>query len=349
MDLTPLLDSRSDDAPSGENLEYDPTFMNLEIAAQPGEERQVGDQTIPAEEPDYKEVSSLAVEVLERSHDLRAAIFLAQAELRLNGLPEFAQVLDYIAGCLEQHWATCHPELDEDDGDPTMRINAVRALADGATILRAVRLAPLTDSRGFGRFNLRDMQIASGELPPPEEGETTDSATISAAFQDTDDDRLAEILAGAKTSVEAVKRIGAVFDTETPGEGPDLDPLVKSLQLIVQRLAAEVGDDDAAEEAAEAAADDGDGAPAAAAPVASGGGAVMSAPGTIANTNDVIAAIDRIMEYYRRNEPSSPVPILLARAKKLVNADFLAILEDMVPDSVPEVQRLGGIAEEEEV
>jgi hypothetical protein len=88
----------SDDDPSGENLEYDPVYIELELAAQPGEERQIGDDVIEAEEPDYAEISDLAQKVLERSHDLRAAVLLAHAELSRNGIPEFAEAVSFIVG-----------------------------------------------------------------------------------------------------------------------------------------------------------------------------------------------------------------------------------------------------------
>ena len=74
------------------------------------------------------------------------------------------------------------------------------------------------------------------------------------------------------------------------------------------------------------------------APVASGGGAINS-------PNDVLNTLDRIISYYKRNEPSSPVPMLLLRAKKLVSADFLTIVKDMAPHGVENVYLIGGIEE----
>ena len=137
MDLDALLAAREGEKPSGENLEYDFDFMQLQIAAQPGEERQAGAEILAAEDPDFKDVEARALAVLERSHDLRAAVILAAAVLHTKGLPGFAEVLAYIRGCLDQHWDTCHPQLDaDDDNDPTMRINAVKGLAGAGTVDR---------------------------------------------------------------------------------------------------------------------------------------------------------------------------------------------------------------------
>lgn len=343
MDLDSLLQSHGEDAPSGEDLEYDPAFIELEIAAQPGEEKQAGDEIIAASEPDYKDVRAKALEVLGRSHDLRAAIYLAEAELRLDGFPGFAQATTYIRRCLEEFWESCHPQLDaEDDNDPTMRVNAVLSLADPDRILRGVRKAPLTQSRTFGMVSLRDIAVAEGEMTPPSDMDSVpDSASVSAAFQDTDEAKMREIAGAASTALADVQAINAKFDTETPGQGPDLDPLIKLLKQAARRLNEVVGGPVAAETGDAGDAEASEAAPAEAARSGGGGGS-----GAINSPNDVLNALDRIMGYYERAEPSSPVPILLKRAKKLVNADFLTIVKELAPGGVDNVNLIGGIEEE---
>ena len=167
MDLEALLQSRGDENPSGEDLVYDLAFMTLELAAQPGEERQAGDKIIAAEDPDFKEVTEAALAVLEQSHDLRAGVFLSMSELRLRGFSGFADGTAYLRGCLENYWDTCHPQLDaEDDNDPTQRVNVILSLAAPDTILRGIRITPLTDSRTFGRISLRDIAVAATSVSP---------------------------------------------------------------------------------------------------------------------------------------------------------------------------------------
>lgn len=349
MDVDTLLQSHGEDAPSGEDLEYDPIFMELEIAAQPGEERQVGDEILPAQDPDYKEVAAKAMDVLQRSHDLRAAIFLAEAELRLTGLIGFAKATSYIAGCLEQHWDTCHPQLDaDDDDDPTMRVNAVLSLADSSRILRGVRRAPLTKSRTFGAFSLRDIAVAEGEMTPTSDMDSVpDPGQIAAAFQDTDPDVLREIADAAALALANVQAISATFDDKTPGQGPDLDPLVKFLKQADSRLKGALGAPESeavgAEDSSDDHGDDNVAAASAGAARSGGGGAV----GGINSPVDVQNALDRIIAYYQRCEPSSPLPLLLMRAKKLVNADFLTIVRDMAPSGVENVNLIGGIEQDE--
>lgn len=341
MDLEALLQAREGDEPSGEDLEYDPDFTEMELAALPGEEKQVGDEFLPAEDPDFKEVVVKATAVLERSHDLRAAVFLAHAELKLGGLERFAPVTSYIRGCLEQFWDTCHPQLDEDDDDdPTMRVNAVLALGDGATIINALRTAPLAESRMFGRVCLRDIAVAEGDMTaPPDMDNVMDAAAIGAAFQDSDPEILASRLEAARTIGDNLKAIDDVFTEKTPGQGPDLDAVIKMSKQVISRLADAIGGEEA--EALEEL--DGEDAGVSGAQAGGGGGAPL---GAINSQNDVHNAIDRIIAYYQRAEPSSPVPILLARAKRLVGADFLDIVKDMAPNGVDNVNLIGGIEED---
>ncbi len=332
-----LLKNFGEDAPSGENLEYETVFADLQLAAQPGEERQIGDEIIEASDPDDSAIIEKATAVLEQSHDLRAAVYLAGAELRKNGFAGFAQVTSYMRGCLEQYWDTCHPELDEDDdNDPTMRVNTVLGLADDATMIKVIRRAPLTQSNTFGRITLRDIAVADGEVAPLDGAENIpDQAGIAAAFKDTDADTLTEIHTAVAQALEDVRAMDAVFDDKTPGMGPDLAPLIKTLQRAVTRLAEETGveTDEVVEEEAES---------------ASGGAPAKAAPsGAITSPRDVENAIDRIVLYYNTYEPSSPVPILLARAKRLVGADFMTIVNDIAADGVHNVKLVGGIVDEE--
>lgn len=339
------MKTHGDESPSGENLEYDPAFTAMELEAQPEEERQAGSEIVAGRDPDYKALAEKAREVLERSHDIRAAVYLADSELRIRGLEGFAEVTSLIRFCLEDHWATCHPELDaDDDDDPTMRINAVTNLAGRSTVVRSLRRwAPLSNSRAFGQVSLRDVEVSNGDTPPAEDETPMPMADVQAAFKDTPAEQLMAYYEAAKAAFEDVNAIDAVFLEKTPGFGPSLDPLQKMLGDIVAILAKETGADAPAAEASGADAEDGSGPQL----QTSGSGATaVSAPGQIASAADVAGALDSIIAYYKRNEPSSPLPILLTRARRLIGADFLTIMNDMAPLGVENVNLVGGIEED---
>ena len=56
----------------------------------------------------------------------------------------------------------------------------------------------------------------------------------------------------------------------------------------------------------------------------------------------MLRALDKICEYYDRNEPASPVPLILRRAQKLVMLSFYEILEDIAPDSISQAELVLG-------
>lgn len=62
----------------------------------------------------------------------------------------------------------------------------------------------------------------------------------------------------------------------------------------------------------------------------SGGEDAMPAPTTRAQANDLLGAV---ATFFRQAEPSSPVPLLLERAKGMSGRDFLSILQELVPAS----------------
>ncbi|SHH01058.1 type VI secretion system protein TssA [Marivita hallyeonensis] len=338
--MSDLFIAHGDDAPSGENLEYDPDFTAMELAAQPEEERQAGDEIVEGKDPDFKDLAAKARAILERCHDIRAAVYLANAELRLTGLSGFAEMTRYIRFCLEEHWDTCHPQLDaDDDDDPTMRINAVTNLSDRSTILRGLRVeAPLTDSRAFGQVTLRDIEVSKGETPPREDETPMPASDLNGAFLDTNDEKLNEFLTSAQAALENVNAVDAVFLEKTPGFGPSLEPLQKMLAQVISVLSEAVGEDEP-----EATGQSSNAGPTVSASIEGGSGT----PGQIASQADVAATLDRIIAYYAKHEPSSPIPILLQRARRLIGADFLTIINDLAPLGVENVNLVGGISEEE--
>jgi type VI secretion system protein ImpA len=65
-------------------------------------------------------------------------------------------------------------------------------------------------------------------------------------------------------------------------------------------------------------------------------------PGVITSREDVVRLLDRMCEYYERSEPSSPIPLLLRRCKRLVSANFLDIVRDVASNAVDQVETLCG-------
>jgi len=321
---------------SGPNLEYDTEFAALERAAQGKPEQMMGATVVPAEDPDWKVVAKSAQALLARTKDLRVAVHLAKAVLRTGGIEGFAEALAVLRGLIDGYWDSVHPRLDpDDDNDPTMRMNALAALVDGPT-LAAVRVAPLVASRALGKFSLRDVAVASGELPPPKDQAPVTMSTIDGAFDSIEAEALTATTASAKSALDDVGTIETLVTEKVGGSravslGKLTSMLATAHKLLAGALARRGG--------ADAASTDGGGAS-----VTEGGAAPRRSgmPGQVNSREDVVKALEQIIAYYERQEPSSPLPIVMKRAKRLVTMSFLEIMKDVAPDAMPQAALLRG-------
>ena len=338
-DLESLLAPIGDDSPSGDDLEYDPEFLALERAAAPKAERAIGDNVKAAEEPDWDKVVELADALLRRSKDLRPAIHLTTAWMRTSGMAGWSAGLSLIRGLLEQFWDSVHPQLDaDDDNDPTMRVNSVVPLGDLQGVLRYFRTTPFVQSPRLGRFSLRDLRIANGTLKVTlAEGETEASlAEIEACCMDCSEDDLAAVTAAIVQAMENAKAIDSIFNDRVGTNGPDLKNLLSDTYELKKFLEAQLARRRPQDGAAgEDGSDPGGG-------VATGGGASRATNGAISGPQDVTRRLDELCDYYARNEPSSPVPLLLRRAQRLVGMDFTDLLKDLAPGGISELRTISG-------
>jgi type VI secretion system protein ImpA len=331
------------DAPSGASLEYDPAYIALFEAAKGKPEQQMGSSVIPAQPPEWRNVEKSAASVFERTKDLRVAVLLVRARIQTAGAAGLFDGLAFVRALLERNWDTLHPQLDpEDDNDPAMRMNALAELANPETIVAAFRQAELASARGVGRVRVRDLERsvapapaasngAEGAEAPAEEKHVAPDAVFAACDRAT----LEQTAAAANGAVEDLRALEA-FVREKVGveRAPNLAKLSAVLQLVAKTLGARVAP---AAEAAQGTGPDGAGADA---PANGAGGPGLS--GTVRSREDVRAALDGICAYYERFEPSSPIPLLLRRASRLVAGNFEDIVKDLLPDAMGAVENLRG-------
>jgi type VI secretion system protein ImpA len=336
LTIETLLKDVSTDAPCGINLEYDPAYLELIRIAQGTPERQMGATIIPAEEPNWRGVRDRCGELFARTKDLTIAVKLCEALLRVEGLDGLRNGLGVIRGLLDQRWENLHPQLDSKDGnDPTQRLTILSGLADPTQFVSRVRAVPLTDSVA-GKFGLREIGWSRGQSAPPAGMEVPKAEVIDAAFRDTPPDALRATAQAADQAAEIVQaadaRLTALVGT---GQGINFEPLLKVLREVSSEVRRHLPQDPQATQ----------GGAAGAGGAAVAAGASRSSTGDIQSLDDVRAAIERICKYYEQYEPSSPLPLLLRRAQRLVGKGFLDIMKDVSPDGVKQVESLAGIVE----
>lgn len=339
IDVDALLLEIDSDAPCGPDLEYDPAFLALEQEALGKPEVQYGETITPAVPPDWKAVRRMAGELLERSRDLRLALHLLRASLALHGISGLADGVALIERLLDARWNSVHPLLDADDGnDPTLRINSLALLSDTGTLVRELKDATLVTLPGLGPLTIKLLEIANGELAPPAGQEKIAVASIESAIADLDPDKLAAGVDALKRSLDSVVNIELILVRQVgSSQALNLDALTRPLRKAHEFLARQVQG-----AGGTAAADAGGGGGDHPWPMDTPDKARSAAGGEIRGRDDVLRMLDRLVDYYRRHEPSSPLPILLERAKRLVPMNFFEIMQDLAPDGVAQLEVIRG-------
>ena len=339
-----LLQPIAADRPCGDNLEDTALLSSVDSARLFGRARPLDAPSDPHDiwkPPDWNDFRRVVEDALGRSKDLRLLATLGVSLLRTDGIAAFLQTLPVAAAWLETYWTETYPRIDE-DGDAMLRRNALNCFADGMAVIDALRRLPLVSTRQHGDVSLRDVEIATGQLPPREGEARADEAQINAAFAAVPVQSLADLHGQVTAGLEALRRTEAAMSTQA---GPDGTPAVEPLVAVLSRME-RVLRTQLAVRAPSAGADRarGDAAADASMRFAAGGHAVV---GPIASRQDALHALDAVAEYFRQHEPSSPVPIFIERAKRLVAKSFLEVLADVVPDALPQARMVGGITEQE--
>lgn len=323
---------------AGQDLSYEPAYSILEEAMRGTAAQFVGRECVrEAQEPDWTVIADDVSKMLERSNDLYLLVIYTTASLASEGLAGAAKGFARLRRSIAQDWQNMWPELDMDES-PQERYVAHRNLLqnlcnpvfspdDPYHFLQRLSRAPLCASPRIGAFSMEQIQAAeSGEPGAPGMGE------IEAAFQDTPLPLLKTNLEAAKEALENVKVIIARCQEVIGIElAPSLNPLqnalsdaVKLLQRFMPNPAMGEGNDAATGGELP---DNGQNARASKIETV-----------TIHSRNEATVALDKIIEYYRSHEPASPVPLLLQRARRLIDSDFLSIVEDLHPDALSQIQ-----------
>lgn len=351
IDRKSLVSNISPDQVCGEDLEYDNDFIELESLSQGKAEQQIGNTFVEAEEADWQEVKNKALDLLSRTKDIRVFIYLLRAVLRTDDLRTFSEVLTALTESLTTYWADIYPLLDEDDGDPTMRINALTTLCDEEVMLFPLRKTPVVRSRMLGNFSLRDIAYATGEATPPPGYETVSANTIHGAFQDADNEELQQTSDAVTESIKDTTLIEQ-FITEQVGVAdaasfaPFSDEL-KNIQRILSQYVVTV--DPFATKATtgpETGSYSGERTTSSVNATAPNSSANPLYSGEISSRDDVIRAFENIERYYSQYEPTSPVPLLISRAKRMVGMNFMEIIRNIAPDGISQVEQIRGPEEE---
>ncbi|MEP7300854.1 MAG: type VI secretion system protein TssA [Caldimonas sp.] len=321
-------------SPCGENLEYDDEFREMEKAAAGRAASQFDPEGIA---PDWRTVLGHAQSLFERTRDLRVAVYWSRARVRLDGAATLPEGLRLIEGLLGRFWDDLHPLPD--DGDAYARVNALNDMSTLAGLLGDLRESLVLNDRSIGELRGRDIEVALGGLEARSGDTAFGRSTVEQMLREGSEANpaLREFPAAALAKVAEIQEL--MRDRVGYASAPEVQPLVAMLSGLrdVMPGAEAAAAADGTPEDAQAGA--GDASPRR--------GAARALTGSIESRNDALRAIDMVCEYLERTEPTNPAQLLLRRARKLVNKNFVELVRELAPESLNEVARVMGISAEE--
>ena len=338
-----LLRPLSEAAPCGQNLEDTPALAAFDSYKLFGQQTAIGTrrpgqkEDEPPTAPDWNDMLEKSSAALTASKDLRVLAYFGAAQLSTGGLVPFCETLRVAADWLDTWFDAVYPRIDE---DIYFRTNALNNFNDRLAIVDALRRTPLVSTRATGPISLRHIELANGVVPvTKQDGIPTKEGEINAAFAAAPLGELQAQLGATKKALESLAQIdakmlaaGGVDATPNFDGRSDKEKLVslrhqlKRIHEIVRgQIAARP---DAAPSESEAGAN---------------GAEAPGVLGAIRTRQDAIRALDAVIAFFEHTEPSSPVPLFIERAKRLIAKNFLDVLQDIVPDALNAAKAAGGI------
>lgn len=323
MDVETLLEPVSDEAPAGEDLYGDPERTQIELAFESD-----------AEDVDWREIVRLIENQATRTKDVWLGVYLARAGARLGRLDVVVAGIQFLAGMFDRYWETMHPALDELGFQG--RKGPCESLIRIGEFLGPLRRVALVSHPRLGTYSGDDLQRFD------EEGASADGyGMFRAAINEVPVEELQQSVAQLEAMRDALARIDRTLVDNADGDtGTDFSTTYAAVDTIRNALLPYAGlepQEAGAVEVPEIGA---------VSPASSGGGPRIA--GRVETRDDVIKAIDAIGDYYRRNEPGSPIPVALERVRGWVTMDFLTLLKDITPDGITQAETVLLTRKEEE-
>ena len=343
IDIEALLQPISEEKPAGESQQYSGLYDEIREARRSDDMLAQGQWQHEPKLADYRKVISLAIPALtSETKDLQISVWLAEALTKEHGFVGLRDSLALLRGLQENFWETLFPEIDE--GDMEGRANAIEWMESQTAI--AIKTLPITAGEGFTFLNWEESRsydfpenidsldyheqekVKALKAQATEENRKTGDMWRAAKSQTNRAfcEELNLTLEECWTECESLDRtIEEKFDRN---QMPGLRNLKKSLEDIRGVLKPVLEEKrqqepDAAEETTET--------------VEGEDGAVQVrtvavATGAITNRQDALKRLSDVSEYFKKNEPHSPVSYLVQRAVKWGNMPLENWLQDVIKD-----------------
>jgi len=268
--------------------------------------------------PVWSEVRTLALDVLEhQTHDLEILAWLAEAELRLDGFAGLGSCFALIARLVQEHFESLHSIDGDSLADRVAPIAGLNGLNGEGALIQPIRLSPLVPGRRFFACNLWDFQLAQR----PTEGDRRKA--LAEAVTEAGLPAMRAHLADVDACIAAFRGMTAALDARCGADAPASSAIgrvldearlaIINLAGLEREMANAASDPDSSEDENVSA-------------------SKPARPGEIRSREDAFIVLTAVADYFRRNEPQSPLSDAIDTVVMRGRMDFAELLAEIVQD-----------------
>ncbi|MFO0949006.1 MAG: type VI secretion system protein TssA [Planctomycetota bacterium] len=347
IDFAKLLEPIAGDNPSGMDLRTDPTPNSPYYAIKDARNRARADERRLEEDPenaearpDWKPVLQLAQQALiEKSKDLELSAYLVEALVRAHGLAGLRDGFRLLRELCEKFWDQGLYPLPDEDGVET-RVYPLTGLngADASgTLIGPIQQIKITEGKSdhpFAYFHYKQACDVAG-LPPDQQERRIEQGAVSldkfmAAVSSSSADFYASLKENIEQCVDEFYKLSELLDNRCGSAAPPTSNIRNALQDVreaVDRISKDkLPSGEVHEEATTGEAQAGGSA-------ATSAAATAVAVGSVRNREDAFRVLGQVAEYFRKNEPHSPISFAIDQIVRWGKMPLPLLLSELIPDT----------------
>jgi type VI secretion system protein ImpA len=342
IDIDSLVAPVSESSPTGTNLREDSspasTYLRLKdarSAARLAEKRADVEGENLGVTSDWRTILEIAPKALkEQSKDLEVAAWFIEALVRSQGFAGLRDGFCLARRLVEQYWDALF-SLEDEEGVATKvaPLTVLNGIDGAGTLLQPIRKIALTKAVGEGPYLVYQYEQArkSAEANKGSNGGVTLEAFMTAANA-SGGPYYVTLAADIQESIAELEKLSTALDERAGRDAPPtsaiqgvLTSVLEMVQSFAKDLIARATQIATRDSTDVVAAQNGG-------EVASGAGGVFRPNGGVRTREEALRVLLQVAEYFRQNEPHSPVATTLEELVRRARMPFSELLLELLPD-----------------
>jgi type VI secretion system protein ImpA len=346
IDIGSLLLPVSETAPAGVDLRADlsPTSIYFRLkdarsGARAAERRADSEGGTSGLLPEWQTILVLAPKALaENSKDLEVVVWYIEALVRARGFAGLRDGLQLARGLIERYWENFFSLADEEGLATRLApLGGLNGQGSEGTLIQPLRMVSVTKARDEGVLAVYhyDQARALANLADPAQRARREAAgeltmeRFMVAVNESGGDFYVSLLGDLDSALAEVALLGTALQDRAGRDAPSTSDIAKVLTVIRDSVAAFSAE--LVAQALAAAAQRSESAQAAeGASAGSAGGAASGGP--LRGREEALRTLQQVAEYFRKNEPHSPISMCLDDVVRRAKMPFADLLAELLPD-----------------